>query len=142
MDFIKIEKLCVSKDIINKETLETKLGLRATHDAHRLRGAACALRCAAYMGARGCSRPYEGADFFLRFSLLSTAVRSAEQSENRTSQHTFDSQLLQKQTLLLAGNVVLAYVLFLNLMRNEQPPTSLHPLSALSLGTLIFNSVS
>ena len=94
------------------------------------------------MGARGCSRPYEGADFFLRFSLLSTAVRSAEQSENRTSQHTFYSQLLQKQTLLLAGNVVLAYVLFLNLMRNEQPPTSLHPLSALSLGTLIFNSVS
>ena len=45
MDFIKIEKLCVSKDIIKKETLETKLGLRATHDAHRLRGAAYSLLC-------------------------------------------------------------------------------------------------
>lgn len=45
MDSIKIEKLYVSKDIIKKETPETKLGLRATHNAHRLRSAAYSLLC-------------------------------------------------------------------------------------------------
>lgn len=59
------------------------------------------------------------------------------------------SRVHERQRLLqplrgstVAGNVVWADVLFFNLMRNEQPPMSLHPLSALSLGTLIFNSVS
>ena len=143
MDFIKTETLYVSKDIIKK--------VRDTRNQAWIKGQprcpqaqeGCILTTLSHVhvGHRPLQPLRGGGNLPVVLAAVSCCLQRWTGRELHVSVHLRCSAPLETDSTV-TGNVVLAYVLFFNLMRNEQPATSLHPLSALSLWTLIFNSLS